>query len=720
MPGSPQGSNDTTQAEDPDISKLLLSPKLLDSLPDAFRCPLSGSVLTDPVKTADGKVYQRCAIEEWFRKGELLSPLTGVPMETVRLTPDKALKAAIIAYLAHFEESEEVISHVEPAKTEDSSRTSDRNLNGESGADDRIAEYGDFDEVATPVDLGHFNQDLEIKDMFDRLKMQVELTEKEISDDTSPGASMLAAELDYASQVLALIRDATTSLSSDDGTGLKLNSGGVFDHVASGPAELEEDTGRSLSISASRPPGRDSTRRVTGKNTRNPSQEIRNPKAAACRPRMPLSPVAAAVASRTRDRVSTSPPRVKMQDSPSSPSTKRATPRPHPSSSSRCSLNSQVTTARPRSPQRQTSLLSPPVLAGHVHVRSSITPLKMHSRQRGVSVPSTPANNRFAVATHPSTTTCHSRQQGTTSGYPSMVLSNSSSGPRGPVRPLQSTSAPYSKEIAEAASNPRRPPLPKDARTRLVTEHARQSTTPTIMHASVAEDTDSASVETVDDSGRTLLMLAARDGNLEWTRQLLERGASVDAADTCLCTALMYAATYGHVEVARCLVENAANIDANSKDRWTPLIAAAYNKHLQVVQLLLSRKANIESADERGWTSLMHVAFNGHTDGLKCLLDQQARVEAQDTNGRTALAYAAFNGHCENIELLLAQHAKVDGSSDPAALALLFAVNHDHGSAVAAILKAAGPSKTLIQRAMQLASDQQTPELVERLMTLAA
>ena len=79
-------------------------------IPEHFYCPILHEVLEDPVTTCDGHTYERVAIAEWFRRrpmfsdaGEPLpprSPLTGLPLETTRLTPNLALKQAIAAFLS--------------------------------------------------------------------------------------------------------------------------------------------------------------------------------------------------------------------------------------------------------------------------------------------------------------------------------------------------------------------------------------------------------------------------------------------------------------------------------------------------------------------------------------------------------------------------------------------------------------------------------------------
>jgi len=52
-----------------------------------------------------------------------------------------------------------------------------------------------------------------------------------------------------------------------------------------------------------------------------------------------------------------------------------------------------------------------------------------------------------------------------------------------------------------------------------------------------------------DELGRTPLMYAARDGNLEKVKQLLKRGADVNLQDNNGRTALRYATAFGYEEI---------------------------------------------------------------------------------------------------------------------------------------------------------------------------
>ena len=61
---------------------------------DNFMCPITHSLMKDPVITRDGHTYEREAIEKWFRMNNT-SPLTGVALHDNTLVPNHAVRKAI-------------------------------------------------------------------------------------------------------------------------------------------------------------------------------------------------------------------------------------------------------------------------------------------------------------------------------------------------------------------------------------------------------------------------------------------------------------------------------------------------------------------------------------------------------------------------------------------------------------------------------------------------
>ena len=66
-----------------------------DNLPASFYCPITQDIMRDPVTTVDGQTYERSAIEEWFKNGNVTSPLTMKKLPHLILITAYALRAAI-------------------------------------------------------------------------------------------------------------------------------------------------------------------------------------------------------------------------------------------------------------------------------------------------------------------------------------------------------------------------------------------------------------------------------------------------------------------------------------------------------------------------------------------------------------------------------------------------------------------------------------------------
>jgi len=58
-------------------------------------CPITRELMTDPVICEDGQTYERAAIEQWFRRGNLRSPATNATLRQLSLFPNIALRSII-------------------------------------------------------------------------------------------------------------------------------------------------------------------------------------------------------------------------------------------------------------------------------------------------------------------------------------------------------------------------------------------------------------------------------------------------------------------------------------------------------------------------------------------------------------------------------------------------------------------------------------------------
>jgi len=102
---------------------------------------------------------------------------------------------------------------------------------------------------------------------------------------------------------------------------------------------------------------------------------------------------------------------------------------------------------------------------------------------------------------------------------------------------------------------------------------------------------------------------------------------------------LIEAARWGDLEKVKKLLDRGADVNARDKDGWTPLHWASVHGHLDVIKLLVERGADV-NASNHGWTPLHEAASRGHLNVVKFLVERGADVNARDREGRTPLDLA--------------------------------------------------------------------------------
>jgi ankyrin repeat protein len=149
-------------------------------------------------------------------------------------------------------------------------------------------------------------------------------------------------------------------------------------------------------------------------------------------------------------------------------------------------------------------------------------------------------------------------------------------------------------------------------------------------------------------------------------------------------TALIFAAREGDLESARCLLDAGAGVDQMSEYGWTPLLTATNNRHYVLGAYLIGRGAGVNIANKGGWTPLYLATDNRNIEGgdypvpksdmdhleyIKVLLDHGAdpNARARDNtltrtiftmqwfyeNGATPFVRAAQSSDSELMQLLL-------------------------------------------------------------------
>jgi ankyrin repeat protein len=147
---------------------------------------------------------------------------------------------------------------------------------------------------------------------------------------------------------------------------------------------------------------------------------------------------------------------------------------------------------------------------------------------------------------------------------------------------------------------------------------------------------------------------AAKAGNLEEVRRLLQQDRRLLDADDGVSTPLTAAAEGGHVGVMRYLLEEGAQVDLRDTGGWTALERACHLGHLQAVSLLLAHGADAPAADGNGLNPLMFAVYESRTDVVPLLLAHGCGdSDRQIDYGWTALHSAVYRGHAGVVRALL-------------------------------------------------------------------
>jgi ankyrin repeat protein len=151
---------------------------------------------------------------------------------------------------------------------------------------------------------------------------------------------------------------------------------------------------------------------------------------------------------------------------------------------------------------------------------------------------------------------------------------------------------------------------------------------------------------------------AARNGDFDQVRTLIDSGADVNAAESDDSTALLWAAYHADSPTVTALVAAGGDPDRANRFGITPLLQASRNGYADVVAALLDAGADLDAATLKGETPLMAAARAGNLDAVSALLARGSDPNAvEDYQGQTALMWAATEGHLDVVDALLSAGA---------------------------------------------------------------
>jgi len=127
--------------------------------------------------------------------------------------------------------------------------------------------------------------------------------------------------------------------------------------------------------------------------------------------------------------------------------------------------------------------------------------------------------------------------------------------------------------------------------------------------------------------------------------QLLSKGLGVDDFDENGSgrTPLMWAVQEGNIDIVKILISKGANINARNESE-TPLHLASSEGHLNIVKLLIENGVDI-SVRINGTSPLHNASAWNHLDTVKYLISIGLSPDESDSDGNTALSFAKMYSH---------------------------------------------------------------------------
>ncbi len=161
---------------------------------------------------------------------------------------------------------------------------------------------------------------------------------------------------------------------------------------------------------------------------------------------------------------------------------------------------------------------------------------------------------------------------------------------------------------------------------------------------------------------QSLLHLAAKKGQVEHLRRLLDCGEHVDFPspdpfyEGCASTKetpLMLAARFNEEDVVEFLAERGASLEMQDYIGYTALHHAAMGGKIRNILRLIELGASVSNEDYYETSALFLAAENGHTEAVRLLLEHGADANKVDhDDGKTPLMIAAEKGHLQIIHVL--------------------------------------------------------------------
>ena len=167
------------------------------------------------------------------------------------------------------------------------------------------------------------------------------------------------------------------------------------------------------------------------------------------------------------------------------------------------------------------------------------------------------------------------------------------------------------------------------------------------------------SVDSRNAAGRTPLMNAALNGNVQVVKSIMNRGADPSLMDNRGWNTLHLAAQSGDTDIISLIHSHLPNIESKTGEGYTPLMVAALCGKLHAVKWFLEKGATVACEGNRGWNTLHYAAQGGDTDIISLIHTHLPNIESKTGEGLTPLMVAAVTGKLHAVKWFLEKGATV-------------------------------------------------------------
>lgn len=151
---------------------------------------------------------------------------------------------------------------------------------------------------------------------------------------------------------------------------------------------------------------------------------------------------------------------------------------------------------------------------------------------------------------------------------------------------------------------------------------------------------------------RSPLVAAARNGNLEIGKLIVEAGGDIEYRARGDESPLMAAAKFGHLDFVKYLLKQGADINRKVSGDGTALLVASGHGQKEVVQYLIDQKAEVNATVGGDGNALINAVKGGHYETARILLENGADPYQNVPGDEYAMYHARVSNNARMIALL--------------------------------------------------------------------